>query len=57
MEYAEYNAAVIEDGVVTNVIVVNSLSFMPNLVLIPEGVSAGIGWGYDGTDFTPPVSE
>jgi len=53
----EYNAAVIEDGVVTNVIVVNSLSFMPNLVIIPEGVSAGIGWGYDGTNFTPPVSE
>ncbi len=44
-------AHVVEDGVVTNTIIVNSLSDFPNLV---EATSGGIGWTYDGSSFTDP---
>ena len=50
------NAHVIENGVVVNTIVVDSLDFMPNLVEATEG---SIGWLYDGQSFTnpnPPVA-
>jgi len=44
-------AHVVEDGVVTNTVIVNSLSDLPNLV---EATSGGIGWTYDGSSFTNP---
>jgi hypothetical protein len=45
------NAHVIENGIVVNTIVVDSLDFMPNLV---EATSGAIGWRYDGNTFTNP---
>ena len=45
------NAHVIKNGVVVNTIVVDSLDFMPGLV---EATAGGIGWTFDGTNFTPP---
>lgn len=44
-------AHVIENGVVTNTIIVDSLDFLPNLVEATEG---GIGWTYVNGVFTPP---
>ena len=44
-------AHVIENGVVTNTVLVNSLSDADNLV---EATDGGIGWTYDGTNFTDP---
>ena len=44
-------AHVIENGVVTNTIIVDSLDFLPNLVEATEG---GIGWAYVNGVFTPP---
>jgi hypothetical protein len=44
----------IENGVVVNTIIVDSLDFMPNLVEATEG---GPGWKYDGTTFTEPEPE
>jgi len=44
-------AHIIEGGVVVNTIEVDSFDFMPNLVDATEG---GIGWTYDGTNFTDP---
>jgi len=44
-------AHVVEDGVVTNTVIVDSLSDLPNLV---EATSGGIGWTYDGSSFTNP---
>ena len=46
-------AHVIENGVVTNTVLVNSLSDADNLV---EATDGGIGWTYDGTNFTDPSS-
>lgn len=49
-------AHIIENGVVVNTIVVDSLDFMPGLVEATEG---SIGWLYDGSTFTnpnPPVA-
>lgn len=37
-------AHVIENGVVVNTLIVDSLDFMPGLVEAPEGT--GIGWSY-----------
>lgn len=53
------NYAVIENGVVINVILWDGETplGLPNgqtTVLIPDGSPAWIGWGYDGTEFTPP---
>jgi len=45
-------AHVIENGIVTNTIEVDSLDFMPNLVEATEG---GIGWAYADGVFTPPM--
>ena len=45
-------AHIIEDGLVTNTIVVDSLDFMPNLVEATEG---DIGWSYSDGVFTAPV--
>lgn len=45
-------AHIIENGIVTNTIEVESLDFMPNLVDAAEG--GAIGWLYDGEKFTPP---
>lgn len=44
-------AHVIEDGLVTNTIEVESLDFMPNLI---NGETGGIGWLWDGQTLTPP---
>lgn len=44
-------AHVIENGVITNTIVVDSLNFLPNLVEATEGE---IGWVYANGVFTPP---
>jgi len=44
-------AHVVEDGVVTNTVIVDSLSDSPNLV---EATGGGIGWTYDGSSFTHP---
>jgi len=45
-------AHVIENGVVTNTIEVDSLDFMPNLVEANEGF---IGWSYADGVFSPPA--
>ena len=44
-------AHVIENGVVVNTVLMDSLDAMPNLVEATEG---SIGWLYDGTEFTNP---
>lgn len=44
-------AHIIENGIVTNTIEVESLDFMPGLV---EATAGSIGWHYDGEEFTPP---
>lgn len=44
-------AHVIENGVVVNTILVDSLDFMPNLIEATEG---GIGWTYANGVFTAP---
>jgi hypothetical protein len=44
-------AHIIENGVIINTIVVESLDFMPNLVEATEG---GIGWTYANGVFTAP---
>jgi hypothetical protein len=46
-------AHVIENGVVTNTIEVESLDFMPGLVEATEG---GIGWTYANGVFTRPAA-
>lgn len=46
-------AAVISGGVVANIIEVESLDFMPGLVAVGEA-EVGIGWLFDGQQFTPP---
>ena len=43
-------AHIIENGIVVNSIEVESLDFMPGLVVATEGA---IGWSYDGHAFTP----
>ena len=45
-------AHVIENGIVVNTIIVESLSVLPNLVSAENG--GDIGWKYDGTNFTEP---
>jgi len=44
-------AHVVEDGVVVNTLIVNSLDDLPNLV---EATAGGVGWVYDGSTFTNP---
>lgn len=44
-------AHVIENGIVVNTILVDSLDFMPNLVEATEG---SIGWLFDGQIYTNP---
>lgn len=52
------NAAQIENELVTNVLVVTDINFLPNLVAIPNGSSVGIGWGYvDGAFVAPVIAE
>jgi len=41
----------IDNGVVINTVVVDSLDFLPNLIEATEG---GIGWTWDGTTLTAP---
>jgi hypothetical protein len=41
------NAAIVENGIVTNVIVVDDINFMPGLVEIPEGKFIHIGDNID----------
>ena len=45
-------AHVVESGVITNTVEVNALSDLPNLVAAKA--DEGIGWTYDGTNFTDP---
>lgn len=54
------NFAVIEDGVVTNVIIADSLAIAEEVtgqtcVAYTDESPAGIGWSYDGTRFTAPA--
>jgi hypothetical protein len=44
-------AHLIENGIVTNSIEVQSLDFMPNLISAETG---SIGWLWDGVNLTPP---
>lgn len=46
-------AHIVENGIVTNTIEVESLDFMPNLV---DGETGGIGWLWDGVNLTPPLA-
>jgi hypothetical protein len=45
-------AHVIENGIVTNTIEVESLDFMPNLI---NGETGSIGWLWDGQTLTSPL--
>ena len=45
-------AHVIENGVITNTVVVNNLTDIPNLVAAVG--NEGIGWLYDDESFSPP---
>lgn len=45
--------AVIEDGVVTNVIIAFP-DFMPGLVELPDDSPVDIGWRYENGEFFPP---
>ena len=45
-------AHIIENGVITNTVVVNNLTDIPNLVAAVG--NEGIGWSYDGESFNPP---
>jgi hypothetical protein len=45
-------AHVIENGIVVNTIIVESLSVLPNLVSAENG--GDIGWRYDGTSYVAP---
>lgn len=46
-------AHIIDAGIISNTIEVDSLDFMPGLVAAVAG--EGIGWSYDGQTFTPPT--
>ena len=55
------NFAVIEDGVVTNVILADSLAIAQEVtgktcVEYTNESPAGIGWSYDGSTFTAPAA-
>jgi len=45
-------AHIIENGIVVNTIVVDDLTFMPNLV---DGSVGGVGWSYADGVCTPPA--
>jgi hypothetical protein len=45
--------AVVENGVVTNTVM--AADDDPGSVAIPDGVSVGIGWLYDGISFSAPI--
>ena len=47
-------AHIVENGVVTNTIVVDSLDVVPNLIEATEG---GIGWQWNGEHLSPPEPE
>jgi len=47
-------AHVVENGVVVNTLMVDSLDDLPNLVEATEG---GIGWTYDGSTFANPNND
>lgn len=57
------NYAVIKDGIVTNVIVAESQEIAESVTGLTcieyqlEPGAPGIGWAYDGTDFSAPVTE
>ena len=57
------NYAVIKDGIVTNVIVAESQEIAESVTGLTcvefqlEPGAPGIGWSYDGTVFTAPVTE
>jgi hypothetical protein len=58
----EKTFAIIENGVVVNVVVGDSLANIKSLLKVDcveytEANPAGIGWSYDGTVFTAPVVE
>ena len=48
-------AYLVEDNVVKNIVLVDSLDAMPNLIEATQ--HASIGWVYDGTSFTNPNHE
>jgi hypothetical protein len=57
------NYAVIKDGIVTNVIIAESQEIAESVTGLTciefqlEPGAPGIGWVYDGTDFSAPVTE
>jgi hypothetical protein len=57
----ECYCAKIEDGVVTQVIVCNDHSWASRHLggqwVCTESVLVGVGWTYDGQEFTPPEAE
>lgn len=48
-------AAIVQDGVIVNIIEVDSMDFMPGLVEV-SGAGAGIGWVWNGSGFSAPES-
>lgn len=48
-------AAIIENGLVTNIIVVDSLNALPNLIDAGNAGNAGIGDSWDGVAFSKPL--
>jgi len=49
-------AHIIENGVVVNTILVDSLNALPNVTLV-EATEGSIGWLFDGSVFTNPNAE
>lgn len=50
--------AIVESGQVTNVVIWDGVSKWDGsngAMLVPAGISVGIGWAYDGTDFVAPL--
>jgi hypothetical protein len=55
---SDNNYALIQDGYVMNVVVWNGegdIFSEYKAIRLNDHFIAGIGWGYDGTDFSPPV--
>jgi hypothetical protein len=52
---SSFNVAQIENEIVVNCIIVESIDFIPNLVAIPNDVNVAIGWGYVNGVFVEPL--
>lgn len=58
-EPRELRAVVVDDDVVTNVIIVYEVpeDMGDRVIVIPDDSLVGIGWSYDGTEFKEPLPE